>query len=595
MKAPITTFLLFPILLFAQASKPIGINLSSMHDYSTELVFTDAFKQCREWISYNADGTGPWGTNVELALSDNGFPLEIPYSDGVNPPQRARTLMLWDLPAGSFPVGMFRLIVEGQGRVRLRFGASGVFDTPVDTLVYADSGVAIEIESSDRDDPIADIKFILPAYTATYQDKTFTDELVDFLADFHCIRYMDWLRTNFSPVETWGQRGSASYYTQSTNRGVAWEYVIELSNLLQKDLWINIPHRADDDYIQQLALLLHEQLHPDSKIYLEYSNEVWNGAFRQHQEAAALGLALGYTGQEWERAWKYTAKRSADLFHAFEQVFTDSGRLVKLLPSQAANAWLSNQIITFFKDPLYNPHGVEADALTIAPYFAGAVANQIATEGLVSSITIPEIVSRIGQALPQAFNWMQENQAVADNHGLDLVVYEGGQHLVATGANVNVDELTQKLIAANHHPDLQGLYCEYFDRWYQQHGGLFMHFSSHGSYSKWGSWGVKETMGDVDNPKYRALQNCVFSPISSVGDLPAAAEDILIYPNPSSTGIFMVKSPAPIRSLRVYGITGQELYPRTAHTSPHECAIHLHASGIYVLVINGQAQKIIRM
>src|SRR5690606_34561197 len=47
--------------------------------------------------------------------------------------------------------------------------------------------------------------------------------------------------------------------------------------------------------------------------------------------------------------------------------------------------------------------------------------------------------------------------------------------------------------------------------WYENVGGLFANFASHGNYSKWGSWGVKEHMNDFENPKYLGLQNCVFS------------------------------------------------------------------------------------
>src|SRR5690606_38764763 len=79
------------------------------------------------------------------------------------------------------------------------------------------------------------------------------------------------------------------------------------------------------------------------------------------------------------------------------------------------------------------------------------------------------------------------------------------------GSNVNIEGLTEKLIAANKHPDLENLYCQYFDYWYENVGGLFANFASHGNYSKWGSWGVKEHMNDFENPKYLGLQNCVFS------------------------------------------------------------------------------------
>lgn len=39
--------------------------------------------------------------------------------------------------------------------------------------------------------------------------------------------------------------------------------------------WISIPHLADDDYITELANLLKDNLRPDIKVLIEYSNEVW--------------------------------------------------------------------------------------------------------------------------------------------------------------------------------------------------------------------------------------------------------------------------------------------------------------------------------
>ncbi len=93
----------FSTLLFAQ-ERPIATNLTSVHDYSTELVFTDAFKQSREWISFQADGNGPWDTQVAVPLSEQGYPLEIPYDDGVNPPQSVRALLLWDIEE-ALPLG----------------------------------------------------------------------------------------------------------------------------------------------------------------------------------------------------------------------------------------------------------------------------------------------------------------------------------------------------------------------------------------------------------------------------------------------------------------------------------------------------------
>src|SRR5207248_1234328 len=49
-----------------------------------------------------------------------------------------------------------------------------------------------------------------------------------------------------------------------------------------KDIWINIRASATDDYVRQLATLLHVRLNPALKIYIEHSNEVWNPLFGQN-------------------------------------------------------------------------------------------------------------------------------------------------------------------------------------------------------------------------------------------------------------------------------------------------------------------------
>ncbi len=573
----------------AQDNRPIGINLAGVVDYSSELVFTDAFKQSRPWTPANADGSGPWDTEIEIPLNAKGFPVSIPYSDGVNPPQKVKSLMLWDIDGGR-PDGDYRLIVEGTGTVSLNIGAAGTFTCPVDTIVTVNGGVVLDILESDINDPINDIKFIYPDYVNTYQNHTFRADFLDFLEDFQVIRFMDWLRTNNSTVASWEERSEYDYYTQALNSGVSWEYIIELANLTNKDIWINIPHLADDDYIEQLAQLLHNELNANIKIYLEYSNEVWNAMFTQSQDATSLGTALGYTGQPWEISWKYTAKRSADIFHIFENVFTDPSRLIKTIPSQAANSWLSNQLVTYFNDPAYNPHNVTADAIAIAPYFAGNVANDIVDENLVDDITVEEIVQRMENSLGEALQFMTDSRQVADNNGLELICYEAGQHLVATGANVDIDELTEKLIQANHHPDLQDVYCRYLDNWYDSVGTLMAHFSSHGTYSKWGSWGVKETMNDLNNPKYLALQNCVFSDNNLLLDELYSSIVLGLYPNPAESQLFL---PGELhgKEYSIYDLTGQLIEKGMVDHSVDVTKLH---PGVYILNIDGTSQKFIK-
>jgi hypothetical protein len=65
-----------------------------------------------------------------------------------------------------------------------------------------------------------------------------------------------------------------------------------------------MPHQASDEYVRQFALLVKEKLDPSLKVYIEYSNEVWNGIFAQHRYAEEQGKKIGLGPKErpWEGA-----------------------------------------------------------------------------------------------------------------------------------------------------------------------------------------------------------------------------------------------------------------------------------------------------
>jgi len=544
----LSIFVVVAILAFTTSivkgqSKPSSINLSGVTDYSTELLFTDIFKMSREWITFNNDFSGPWDTQQTIPVNEAGYPLRIPFNAPGLPPQQVRTVLLWDIN-GHYPSGEYRLIVEGKGRVSMRFAVDGVWETPCDVripIMASDLGIIFTIEESDSNDPISDIKLILPAYADNYREKIFTDDFLEFVSDFDNIRFMDWTETNFSEVRSWSDRGLLDYYTQTTHSGVAWEYVIQLCNLLGKDPWINIPHAADDDYIEQLAIMFRDQLNPNLKIYLEYSNEVWNGIFTQHQYASQQGTALGYSGDAFVRGIKYTVKRSSDIFYIFNQVFGDQNRIYNVLPSWiATDGWYSNELLSHIKDPIYNPHNMNVHGIAVAPYFGGEVAEQIVNQGIISTITIDEIMQRLDISMDWVFGQIEINKQIAEENEIELIAYEGGQHLVANWPHTDNDELTAKLIEANRHPEMENLYCKYTDFWYETTGnGLFSFFSSHILPGRWGSWGIKEHMDDFDNPKYKAIKECVLNTGSTSASEVRSKLDIVLSPNPATDKLFI--------------------------------------------------------
>ncbi len=575
--------------LSAQVTKPIGVNVSYVSDYATEFVFTDVFKQCRVWIPCNADDSGPWDSQVSIPLRPDGYPLEIPYNDGINPPQKIKTLIVWEL-GDAMPQGTYRFISSGTGQIELKNGAWGIYNSPIDTLLTLTGSTIVEIIQSNVMDPVHAIKFILPDYVNSYQTKPYTDLFLNYIKDFQVIRFMDFLLTNEGSIEHWEDRTPYDNYTQAARTGVAWEYIIDLANQTQADCWINIPHKVDDAYIDSLAHLFLNQLDPSRKIYIEYSNEIWNGGYIQHYECSEMGLNEGFTGTEWELAFKYTVKRSADIFRIFESVFGSDARLVKIIPVQAANSWLTNELVTMFNDPIYNPTQVTADAIALAPYFGIWVADEIVANGQVSSITIPEILQLLEDAIPEVQDWIIANKLVADNHGLQLITYEGGQHLVATGENMNNDTLTEKLMAANHDPAIQAIYCDYLDFWYSTSGSLFTHFSSVQRYSKYGSWGLMETYQDSLNPKYQALKECVFADNHIQINSPESPENIQVYPNPGD-GIFYIESKLQDIKFKVYSIQGQLI----THGKGSTIDLSRYPGGIYSVDVNGKRVKIVRL
>jgi hypothetical protein len=531
-------------------------------------VFVDVFNQCREWIPHEYGSGAPWSSGVTIPLGTNGYPLEIPFNNGIDPPQATRTLMFFGDLANKYSSGYYRLIASGSGQISLRFAATGTFSCPVDTLVWIDSslgGLALEIDTSLVSDPVRDIHLVMPGFENSYPTNPYNPDLISFMDDFQVIRFMDWMETNGSSNTLWSDRNTSDYYSQTLNNGVGYEHIVNLCNTSGKNPWICVPHRANDQYISELAKLFRDSLNPGLKIYIEYSNEVWNGSFTQSQYADSMGNVMGYSGNSWEQGWQYYAKRTADVMRIFENEFQDNSRLVKVISSQAANSWLTNYIIEKFEDPLYNPTQVQADAIAIAPYFGGSVANDIGNAGLINSISVDDILDSLELSLSTAYAWMDANKIVADTHNLELIAYEGGQHLVANATYYNDTAYVNKLMDANRHQRMEDLYCEYLNYWFDStQAGLFCNFSSHGVYSKYGSWGIKEFMDDTLSPKYLGLQNCVFSYNSDTTSTELVKyekieRDIQVFPVPSNNGLIRIKHNLNSPDLFLYDNAGREI------------------------------------
>ncbi|MDD2769500.1 MAG: cellulose-binding protein, partial [Methylococcus sp.] len=162
-------------------------------------------------------------------------------------------------------------------------------------------------------------------------------------------------------------------------------------------------------------------------------------------------------------------------------------------------------------------------AIAIAPYFGyylGLPENELSVDAWASqsdgglTSLFGELLqggglstSPVGGALEDARQQMLQNKAVASQYGVQLVAYEGGQHLVGVGAVTNNDAVSNLFQAANRDSRMGATYQQHLQEWIDAGGGLYNLWNSVGGYSKWGSWGLLEYRDQGSSPKFDAVKN----------------------------------------------------------------------------------------
>lgn len=474
----------------------LGMNLHGPCDWNTELPFVDVFRMSRPWIS-QTKGQG-WGKGPELSLDEHGWVTRL------EPDCWAETL-LCTIDGGHYPAGQYTVLYEGDGKLDVGNAARVVSSEPGRMVINVDSSkgtIFLKLLATDPQNPVRNIRVIMPGFETTYRENPFHPVFLRRWQGVACVRFMDWMETNSSKIRQWSERPTPADATFSA-KGVPLEGMIDLCNRLQADPWFCMPHQADDDFVRRFAQMVHQKLAPKRKVYVEYSNEVWNGMFAQSRYAGEQGKKLGLADKPWEAAWHYTAYRSMQIFQIWEDVFGGTKRLVRVLPTQAAVPHVSEQVAGFQK--AYE----HADALAIAPYISCNVpkAGKKLTADEVANWTVDQVLDHLEQkSLPESIGWIKAQKAVADKYNLRLIAYEGGQHMVGVQGGENNEKMNALFHTVNRHPRMGDVYRQYFDAWTAAGGQLFCYFSSVGRWSKWGSWGILEHYDDnpARSPKFMA-------------------------------------------------------------------------------------------
>lgn len=501
----------------------LGTNLTGISDWTTEWPFVDAFKISRAWISGSSSA---WDDGRSFDLDQHGWVRSL-ASD-----QIARTLIFWS-GGDEHPAGRYHVLYEGAGTIEYHAGATknDALSTPGHDVLDVDpaaGGIGINITAVSASNHLRNIRVIMPGgvcdddmyawceddfdcptgqcelFVDNYDTQIFHPTFLDRIKTYRVLRFMDWMATNNSPISAWSERAELDDARWSGAAGVPVEIMVELANRLRADPWFCMPHLADDDFVSAFAALVADRLDPGLRVYVEHSNEVWNGIFAQSDHARSRGQALGLSTDAYQAQLYYHSRRSVEIFDLWAAELPLS-QLVRVMASQAASTWVSEQVL-FFEGAFEN-----SDALGIAPYFGGYLGAPD-EQARVAAMSIDDLLTELADVgLPNAVGWIGEQAIVAQDHGVELIAYEGGQHLAGHGGVENDETINALFDAANRHGDMGDLYAAYLAAWKQNGGHLFAHFVNCAGWSKWGRWGALEWMMQprAESPKFDALQSFI--------------------------------------------------------------------------------------
>jgi len=399
--------------------------------------------------------------------------------------------------------------------------------TKLDLVVEPGTGlVAISFVNTRRSPEDAtgtgftDLRVIRPGYPED-TGKIFTDEFLTALKPFRVIRFMGFLHSNntnpvYPEVVEWSERRLPSHATQQRigkTAGFAWEYAIEICNLSGKDMWINIPVAATEDYIRNLAELLKEKLKPELRLYVEINNEVWNPGFTQYRYNMAAAVAEVEAGgsplnadipgigsgdrNEWHR--RRHAKGLVDAIRIFGEVFGPEEINQRI---RSVHSWWTiypaeyRRVLEWVRH-VYGDPSNHFYAIAKTQYFNAARAP--------ADATVEQILEAMKANSDNGRRYTQELRRVADDFQLRLFAYEGGPDN-GGGSTVNVGN---RILANRSEAMADLMKYDLRENWFNLGGELHMYLELVGPYSRFGCWGQTEDIINLNTPRMRAIYELV--------------------------------------------------------------------------------------
>ncbi len=577
----------------------IGININGVFDYSTEIPFANMMKMSRPWYTKAVnDPADPFSTNLSdfLDYDANGYPTHIPQTiPGETYQQDVATI--WD-GMDAWPTGTYTLLWDGTGdfsiwgsMTNLTMINSNRYE--FDVVTPEDGVLEIRMILSDINDPVQNMRLLIPGTESTYTTQPFNQEWLDGLGTFSTIRFMDWGHTNNwgqtdenwdnPTLASWSERAQLEYYTYSSRKGVPYELMIQLINHLDVDGWVCIPHRASNDYITQMANMFRDQCESDRHIYVEYSNEIWNWIFGQTHWLNQYGCID--QNISWPEGLVPYVQNALDLWtNSFSN---EMNRITRVAGVQIGWLDVSERIC-------YNLTPNSIDAISPTFYFSYTESDEELLDNLGSNATALDVANFANQGIEESFDYIKGIKTIADSLDLPLAFYEGGQHLTPTPFGV-MPTYADALLEVQTIPEMYDLYTEWIDSIRtlntREEPMLLCHFVFASKPSaQFGSWGLLERsdqdLSIMPAPKYQAfIEADMCDEITSTSDLVLEVDALTLYPNPTN-GIFKIEGMTSQYEILVLDILGN-IHQDLTNAIDQDISIDLSSlpSGMYFISV----------
>ncbi len=426
-----------------------------------------------------ADGTYR-GMLVGMNTSWNTYWVpDWPFADAVNCMRPPDNIIVSGI-GPHVPAGDYVLTWDGAGEVSLNTGETIISEPGRKVVRVSPGNEYLALEMSDGL-TMEDVHCWFPGQ----EGRMFHTDYVAAMSNFAVVRHLNWGRVNDSDVVTWADRKQSYDPRQQGRPGVAYEYMAWLANECQNDPWVCVPWLADDDHIRRMAKLFLEELDPDRKIYVEFTNEFWNTIFDQGDWA--------WNAQTGETAGEKMGRRIANNHKIWDQVWREAGerdRLVLCVMGQAFGHFTTKQMVLRTE-----ANGGPIDAIGVAGYF-GTSTDHNDVDRMIDGLRSN------ARRFPQDDD-IEKSKALADERGVPFYLYECGHHLEVLENQAMTEETLAEVMRD---PRMADVYRIALDR-YADFGCDMVVFFDYANRIRNKAFGHVEYQGQPlsEAPKMRAL------------------------------------------------------------------------------------------